>query len=39
LQYAPIFGITDHDHTVVRVQVYSAELHAGPRHVEGFASP
>jgi hypothetical protein len=38
LQYDPVFGITDHDHTVVRVQVYSAELHVGLRQVKGFAS-
>jgi hypothetical protein len=31
LQYDPVFGITDHDHTVVQVQVYSTELHVGPR--------
>jgi hypothetical protein len=39
LQYGPVFGITDHYHPVVRVQVYSAELHVGLRQVKGSASP
>jgi hypothetical protein len=31
LQYDPILAIPDHHHAVVRVQVYSAELHLGLR--------
>jgi hypothetical protein len=38
LQYDPVLRITDHYHTVVLVQVYSAEHHVGLRHVKGFVS-